>query len=257
MSPSSKIGTTVVLAENTSEVVVGADTLLTVDDGTVTHGCKIFQVGKVFFALAGFGGTTDKTPSIPSLATDAISKGGSIDDIATRFSDLVQRPLYNYLNSYRIASPELYSTRVPAIPLEIVFFGFEHGIPVYAGRGFNPLFDKPSPSFNVTGGTRVSAPEGKIAYVLMGHNAPLIAHMKAHPAYFHEVGLVSATRDLIEMAIADSKFVGGPISILRISADGPEWIEKTPLCPDLATPDRGVAKRSKAKKKKTRKKRRR
>src|SRR5688572_24517236 len=77
-----------------------------------------------------------------------------------------------------------------------------------------------------------------------GHTRYIANHMATHG---HEIILtkidkISLVRELIQSTIDNAindEIVGGSIAILRLTKDGPQWVQNENICPDLAsTPKR-------------------
>lgn len=100
------IGTAIVAVRTPTEIIVGADSKLTTNDGSATESvCKIYQVGRVFFALAKYAGTRTNGFNVSDVVKEAIREGGRIADIQTRFHCLIKTPLYRTAAEFKNEDP--------------------------------------------------------------------------------------------------------------------------------------------------------
>jgi hypothetical protein len=215
--------TTIVAVKTDKEIVVGADSKVSWIKETFREtDCKIHQVGNVFFALAGIAGDAGTGFSVARIATQAIKNNQTIQDAVVEFVAMIQDPIYSYVKSMKFQMPDWYNGNYGnGSFMDIVFFGFENGEPeMYYlncwpdnldAKGFKPGF----------------------SFIFLGCWKSLSELVETQPDYW-DMGIIKATCNLIQLAINDyPQHVGPPINIVRITADGAEWIQKSSGCPEL------------------------
>src|SRR5688500_10046319 len=80
------LATTLVALWTPERVVLGADSLVVLDQGLPTaSGCKIAQVGATFFALSGLVEDQSAGLSVRALASEAAKQGGEMPATIGRF----------------------------------------------------------------------------------------------------------------------------------------------------------------------------
>lgn len=217
--------TTIVASRTDTEIVVGADSKVTwARDGLREVDCKIYQVGKVFFALAGIGGDAGTDFSVAEIVKQVASSRGRLEEIVRTCELMIQSPLYATIEGMKIQHPEFFERHLSqGSYLDIVFFGFENGLAAMYLQSY--WADKiESKGFR-----------GRFDFTFLGYWKPLAQFIETRHDYWN-IGITAATRNLIQMAIDDNPdLVGPPISIIRITADGAEWVQKSPQCPELET----------------------
>jgi hypothetical protein len=239
-------GTTIVVVRTPSEAVIGADSKFVAKkedqayDGTV---CKIIQVEQlVFFSAAGLIGATDDTYNVWKTAIDSCQRNRITSDILDDFEKAVQPPLVGALNdvSEKGITPVLDSMTA----LETVFVSLENDIPQYHVTHFQVRVsdEKGISLIPKRLSCPSSCPDG-IGLSALGRRSNITAYLGEHG---HAIKLPSVNKaelvnQLIQLEIehATEGQVDGPIVILRLSRNGPEWLQNGNVCPDFlsaATP---------------------
>lgn len=228
------VGTAIVAVRTPNEVVVAADSKATYAGTTQTEShCKINQEGNIFFTSAKLVGDDKNKFSAANIARQAIRQGGTLRDILIRFEKMVAVPLYNFSFSIKENNLDLYyQISGGESVLDVVFCGIENNSPLLMYRTFMPAFPPDEPSLQGERGEIRN--DDKPAFICLGHTRPLGPFLQTHPDYLRRVGLVNAVRNLIQIAIDDDpKFVGPPITILRVDRRRATWIQKSPACPPI------------------------
>jgi hypothetical protein len=117
-----------------------------------------------------------------------------------------------------------------------VLFGLEENVLVLLTREFQAaVSDSGKVSLHVNKRHNCpgdDCPLGEIAIYLGAHDA--IDRFRGENPDSYAVGLVKAVRQLVQLEIDDRPdSVGPPIDVLRITKDGPEWIEHKKECPNI------------------------
>jgi hypothetical protein len=217
-----------------TDIIVGADSKVHYDvatDNVVGTTCKIFQVGRVFFAFAGFIWSKHFDYDPRAIATGAIQQGGTIVEMMDRYQDSVSPPLLEAATYYHDKHPDLYQrmTADSGEVLDTAFFGVENDTPVLVSSGFEMTFSADEDTLKVEPGILEVG-----HYLAWGHTRPLKEFLEKRHGYFDELGDVSAIENLIQLAIADRPdMVGEPIAIIRVNRTGAEWVKPSACCPPI------------------------
>lgn len=230
------IGTAIVAVRTPTEIIVGADSKLTTTDGSIPElVCKIYQVGRVFFALAKYAGTRTNGFNVSDVAKEAIKDGGSIADIQTRFHCLIGTPLYRTAQAFKNEDPTgYYECFRDGSILDIVFFGFENQSPVLALSKLTPIFPPYGKTMTVEFHNDMRGEDGDLGCALLGQISAPGTLMKQQPDYVLNIGPAEAVHRLVRLAINECpEWCGEPIDILRVTSKGAEWIQRKQECPDI------------------------
>lgn len=118
--------------------------------------------------------------------------------------------------------------------LQVVFAGFEQGIPVVSFRSF-VAETLPSGAIYFHLAQQQDCPGDCTKDVrahYLGENAVILAHMsQTPPALGTDRTLAGIANFLVQLEIADKpNTVGLPIDILRLSNKGPDWVQRKLQC---------------------------
>jgi hypothetical protein len=229
----STCATSIVVARTSAEVVVGADSRGTFDDGktvTVRNVCKIHEHAGIFYAIAGIEVDPITGFNSASLVANEIDKVRIMSTLVPAIEQVIKVRLTHELEWQRKERPNLYRRTVENnnIALSIVIAGIENETPVFYARAF------------IADGTilREDHPSGEFT-VWMG-KADAIQRFIAQPNRPVFSTSVETVRALIQLEIDSGEpSVGSPVDIVRLTKGSATWIQKKPECPDVqlqATP---------------------
>ena len=222
--------TTIVVVRTPIDVSIAADSMATFGDGRTTTVCKIYQLGDVFLSVAG----TDHDPvtnfNVAGIVSAAIKSGSSspAEKIAS-----VQSALRG---AFKIEAQNLKTSRpnefkeVRKNPVGVALIGFDHGASFVVAQQFSIVDGKqldvvPSKPWLCPG---TDCPAG-VFELHMGKADELQKYTALHRSITDSADFA---RQLVQVEIdAHTKGVGAPIDVLRISANGPSWIQQKPGCP--------------------------
>jgi hypothetical protein len=222
-------GTTVVGVASNSGIVLGADSK-TYDVGglPLSNTCKILVDRGVVFAHAGLMGNLATGVTIRSLAQNALSTKGSLQDRIATFEAAVREFLLDTTKRVRSRRSVLYREQFDGKPtVEAVFAWMQSGKPGLALRTFEPTVG-PSDSIVIRVHRQDCWPECVGTHFFLGHFEEIDQHVEAHPRFSNEPrSLESAVRTLIQVEMAaNPDHVGPPISIVMIDQQGVRWSER-------------------------------
>jgi len=227
--------TSIVVSRTSNEVVLGADSKGTFDDGkssTSRKVCKIYQRGNIFFAVAGLAHNPITGFDPASLVEQEIKGAPTIYALVTNVERTLKLRLERELSLQESARPDLYRRTVEDgdIPLSVVLTGTENGSPVFYMRGFKTdgvILRSDHPNGETT---RWLGKESAIKRFLATQTNKPIFQMPEE-----------TVRTLIQLEIddsVDSRSVGGPIDMVRITSKGAQWKIPSCSCPSSTPCDR-------------------
>jgi|GEM_PF-757374 len=216
-------GTSIVVVRTPSEVVLGADSRATFDDGkivTYKAVCKIYQSKGIFYAIAGLT-VNPITGFDPAIAiSNEIDRTSAISMLVPAVERAMAIRLTRELEWQKRERPAMYQRYVVEndnMALSVVIAGTENGLPVFYARAFKAdgtilREDHPAGTFTVWIG-KAKAIERFVARN-RNYDSP-----------------TEAVRTLIQLEVDDSEpSVGPPIDIVRITKDGACWIQHKKEC---------------------------
>lgn len=254
--------TTVVVRRTPSQIVVGADSLVTTRQEstnarerhriitTQSYACKIVVVQNKAFAYVGWvGGPTAGYVDVNGIGIKSLETTPNIIEAADSFSAMITEPLkkslewarLNRIEDYRLSTIDA-GTGGTKTSLAAFFLAVENGIPTLAHRGFKVINAESEPVQLVPVNDNCpseACPHNFDVTGMAGHYDE-IKEYKTNKPFWRENGNVGGVRLLIEKMEQSSELVGGPIDILRITKDGACWVQHKKDCnadvPECQTP---------------------
>ncbi len=229
--------TTIVAIRTPEEIWIGADSKVTnVHNKSITKSvCKIKQVGRLFYAFAGFSNYTGSSYDLVSIVNKACRNNLSLSGKVKTFEKLIVPPLSKALKRIQINRPSYFAEEIQdKAVIQIVFAGIENGEPSFFVRNIRVEDnDGNSPTITIN---EVSCPgdcEGGEMVVYLGHTEAIESFLETKDSFW-EIGYAAGIRELITIQIeAEPDDVGPPIDMLRISNRGAKWIQKKPRCQEI------------------------
>ncbi len=230
--------TTIVVARSANEIVIGADSKVTDTYGNElgSQVCKIQQVGNLFVAFEGL--LRDKATgfSVPDITVRALQlkPDASAAEKVQILTGFLTSELFAELPRVRANSADEFHTKLEGQTfLRVVVAGFEGNRPVVFVRQFRTTFIARGIGVTVIPDDCLADCKGDVVTRFLGETEAIEGLPEDTPGFWQE-GLTVGVRRLIETEIqARSEYVGPPIDMLRIDANGAKWIQKKPGCPEL------------------------
>jgi hypothetical protein len=233
--------TTIVVVRTANEIVIGADSKVTDTYGNELNdqACKIQQVGNLFMAFEGFLRDKKTGFNVPELARRALqlNANASAAERVSILTGLLTSELFNELLQIRNNSADEFQTKFEGKTfLRIVIAGFEGKKAVVFVRQFRTAFILRKMGVAVVPDDCLSDCKGDVVTRFLGET-DAIDGLPEDSSDFWKDGIVTGVRRLVQTEIdARSEYVGPPIDILQIKAEGAKWIQKKQECPDLQKP---------------------
>lgn len=230
--------TTIVVARSANEIVIGADSKVTDTYGNELNSqvCKIQQVGNLFVAFEGL--LRDKATgfSVPDITVRALQlkPDATASEKVNILTGFLTAALFVELPHVRNNSADEFHTKLEGQTfLRVVVAGFERNRPVVFVRQFRTTFIARGIGVTVIPDDCLADCEGEVVTRFLGETDAIDGLPEDTPDFW-KGGLAAGVRRLIETEIAArSEYVGPPIDLLRIDANGAKWIHKKQACPEL------------------------
>lgn len=240
------LATTVVVIRTPEHVVVGADSMVVnwhmADGREHFYTCKLHKQKSMLFVIQGMGIVDRWTHfSAEELAREAISSSHSLKQAAVQFVKTSSAPYARVMSDLKKYDPSGWSLVTQhhgaGIPLVVIFFGIEEGIPKYVIAGL-----RVTEGVNLTvSGDTASCPgpacQGFAESALVIGQSDAAYRQVAFDdrasltSFRHARGDRRAVETIIaleEQAVPEA--VGGTIRIVTIDAKGQHWVPESSAC---------------------------
>jgi hypothetical protein len=233
--------TTIVVARTPSEIVIGADSKVTDTYGKELNSqvCKIQQASNLFFAVEGL--LKDKATgfNVPEIVIRSLQlkPDATAAEKVNILTGFLTAELFVELNRVRRNSEEEFHTKLEGQTfLRIVVAGFENNRPLVFVRQFRMAYIAQGIGVIVIPDDCLDDCNGAVVTRFLGETEAIEGLPEDNPSFWND-GLAAGVRRLLETEIAArSEYVGPPIDLLQITAQGARWMKKKPECPDLKLP---------------------
>jgi len=230
--------TTIVVARSPTEIVIAADSKVTDTYGNELNSqvCKIQQVGNLFLAFEGLLRDRATGFSVPEIALRALQlkPEASAQEKVNILTGFLTSELFAELQRVRTNSPDEFHTRLEGQTfLRVLIAGFEGNRPLIFERQFRTTFIARGVGVTVIPDDCVDGCAGEIVTRLLGETEAIEGLPEETPGFW-QGGLAEGARRLVEIEIAArSEYVGPPVDLLLINAQGAKWIQRKPGCADV------------------------
>ena len=230
--------TTIVVARSANEIVIGADSKVTDTYGNELSNqvCKIQQVGNLFVAFEGL--LRDKATgfSVPQIAVRALQlkPDASAAEKVNILTGFLTSELFVELQRVRSNSAGEFRAKLEGQTfLRVVVAGFEGSRPVVFVRQFRTTFIARGIGVTVIPDDCLDDCKDEVVTRFLGETEAIEGLPEDTPGFWKD-GLSAGVQRLIEMEIlARSEYVGPPIDLLHINAQGAKWLQKKAGCQDI------------------------
>jgi hypothetical protein len=226
-------GTSIVILNNSQEIVVAADSkMYGLEGGT----CKIFQIGPMYWAMSGKANAKGAY-NIPAIVERSYSQGHGIAGTLQQFKKNSAGPLEEYMEYLRRHSPKMFEL-ARNNPLQMAFWGFEGGKPVVAYVYYTARVIDNRVSIHeveeLTTDCRSVDCAANVQAAMLGVHGSIVAYVQSHPDWAAGGDLLQVARHFVELAIAEAPdTVGKPINIMIVHSDGSHlWAPHSDYCRD-------------------------
>jgi len=237
LCPSAPAETSIIAVRTPGVVYLGADSKMITEGQPATDRkvCKIHQADELFFAVAGFAGDRRREFNVPEIVARAAKNGSTIREMVKRSEEAMVERLEAELVRLKNEVPAVYEKVVReegGTVLALAFAGYEEGATFVIITQFGTRDGNPPLVFVKRDSCPGNCPFGVKTFFLGSHKA--IARYIAEKTGEGDMEPIEAIRYLIELEMKENpQQVGGPVDILRIDRQGPQWIQKKEECPEM------------------------
>ena len=228
--------TTVVAVWTPTTTALGADSLThTLDENKYWSICKIRSVNNVFWAGSGVTANPYLHFSLEDTVSAAMSSHASLDEKISAFETKLLPALSEVIHLIRQDDPSWYSQHAEGLPvLRILFDEFEGGMNRLRLREFVAKSAAIGDEVDIlVRRTDCPGPDCAAFRVFLLGQFDFAGRVAGDAEMWKTAGLSEGVRRAIAAEIAANPgHVGPPISIVEISKDGPNWVEKGQCGPD-------------------------
>lgn len=225
---SSAHGTENIIVVEKNGAVIATDSLFYAAPLPAYQGCKIHQIGRLFWTLNGFFANQDIGFNLRDAVTRSAKQGFSARMMLNDLASTILKPLQEEMDYNRKTNPELYKRTIKAgVMLTIYVISQERGALGYYRKDF-PIVNERV----IEGKIRACPHEGRNCVVIDGpHEVHVYA--TAHPEMWTPKGFIDGIDTLMRLgADAEPDGIGPPVSILEIHPHSAKWLRQND-CEDI------------------------
>ncbi|HUY13483.1 MAG TPA: hypothetical protein VMX16_07625 [Terriglobia bacterium] len=224
--------TTIVAVHTQGQVLLASDGRITYYVGnkeSTGKGCKIVKTLNCAFAARGVLLQTAAHFNLQSLGRRACQSADNLPDVVANFSRIARDPVLKGLGAVRVDEPESYRRNVwNQAAIEIVFAGYDRDhqptaiIKRYQVNASNQVEEPPVEALAINPRIRKA-----IAVAYAGEYAAIKSFLAANPQWIDVTPPLQIAKELVQLEIhSHAPGVGNPIAILRVGANGLNWIDR-------------------------------
>jgi hypothetical protein len=220
--------TTVVVLRSPGGILIGTDSRINEMGNPSIHftACKIFRFGDMYLANAGMYTSGGTNFNVLNFAAQAAQIPGSLMDKVAAFHDRINAAVAAMVDDTRRNEPAVYDGMSKSgIIFEATFVQMVRGVGEAITKGYYIRDGL------VVDDTKEISP-GDADGLVSGKQDAIQRFIKGNPNWYLDLGAVGAVSRFIDLEIIEEPDrVGPPIAILKIAANGSEWIQQG-VCPD-------------------------
>ena len=224
--------TTLAILRTSNQLVIAADSLMTLYDGCPQQACKIRRHDDVVFATAGLVVSSDGVLDAHQVIADVLRRPVTWTEHVQTIEERLQEPLLRTLRRLRRELPDAFREQIlQGFVLHVTLAAFRYGHPVLEMREF--FVETNGPNELRLRVKRMSCPgqcPRETEVFGLGETETMMRHVRQirqFPPDLAALGLDLVTRQIR----ATPEFVGPPVDVIRIAADGVHWVNRKPSCP--------------------------
>lgn len=223
--------TTLAILRTRTEIVIGADSLLSLYGQRPQQACKIGRQGDIVFATAGLVESSVGALDVHAVITQVLRRDVSWTDHVRTIEQRLQEPLLRTLRRMQRELPDEFRGLVGGgFALHVSVAAFREGSARLETREFFV-------EVGVGGAVqlqvrRVSCPAdcaGAINVFGVGETETMMRHVDQLPRYPADLAMLA--HDLVAFQVRETPaVVGPPIDVIRVSAAGVTWSKRKTSC---------------------------
>ena len=233
-STAGAFGTSIVIIRTPREIVVGADSMTTIEGRAPIQSCKIHRLKNgLYFVSAGYandllaGGTYDVVHEVHQAAGEAQSLNAAVD--ATRVA--FRAAFLQQLEQRRLQEPDHFERNFYRLRIvQVALFGIEQGDPIVEKLTFRAFNEVPDLRIESHRERCPGDCPGDVAPIFIGEDQAMRNHI-GETEFRERDSLTSIAEKLIHVAISASpNTVGPPVVVFRLQERGASWVKGETIC---------------------------
>lgn len=223
--------TTLAILRTRTEIVIGADSLLSLYGRRPQQACKIGRQGDIVFATAGLVESAAGALDVHGVIAQVLRRDVSWADQVRTIEERLQEPLLRTLRRMQREFPGEFRALVGGgFALHVSLAAFRDGSARLETREFFvEVGDGDGLQLRVR---RMSCPSdcaGAINVFGVGETEAMMRHVDQLPSY--PADLATLAHDLVALQIRETPtVVGPPIDVIRVSEAGVTWAKRKTSC---------------------------
>ena len=225
--------TTLAIIRTGNQIVIAADSLMTLYGQRPQLTCKIRRQGDVVFATAGLVSTSNGAIELHSTITNILRRGLPWDEQTRHVEEWIREPLLRTLRQMEQNLPDQFQAQLrQSFTLHVSLAGIVDGTPAlemleyFVERPDGSTLELRVERFSYPG-TCVNTTEvfgiGETEEMM-----ELVTQLRRLPE-----DVTALAHDLVATEIAHHpNYVGPPVDVIRLSPSGIEWVALKPACGD-------------------------
>ena len=223
--------TTLAIIRTGNQIIIAADSLMTLYGQRPQLTCKIKQHGDVVFATAGLVVTSDGTLEFHDIITTILKRKLPWGQQANQVEEWLREPLLRALRRMERELPDEFEIQLrQSFTLHLSLAGVHDGVPVlemreyFVERDANGRLRLRIERFSCPG----SCPNTTEVFGIgeTDEMMRLVTELRRLPS-----DVAGLARQLVTMEIeSHPQHVGPPVDVVRLSTEGVDWVTRKPAC---------------------------
>ena len=223
--------TTLVIIRTGDQIVIAADSLMTLYGRRPQLTCKIRRHGDVVFATAGLVVSSHGVVEFHTIITNILRRQLPWLEQAAQVEEWLRQPLLRTLRRMAREFPKEFEQHVrQGFTFHVSLAGYRQGRPALEMREY--FVERRSDGTLALRVERMSCPEHcptQSEVFGVGENAEMMRRLAALSQLPED--LPALARDLVTAEIDEHPaYVGPPVDVVRLGADGIDWVHLKPAC---------------------------
>ena len=224
--------TTLAILRTREELVIAADSRMTLYGGRPQQACKIQRRGDVVFATAGLVVSSEGALDVHAVITDVLRRPVTWTEHVQTIEQRLQEPLLRTLRRMQRELPAQFREQVgQGFALHVTLAAFRFGYPVLEMREF---FVEAAPDSGLRLRIRRVSCPGECSRQTdvfgVGETEAMMREVRRLRRFPPD--LAALGHDLVRLQIRESpQHVGPPVDVIRLTGAGVDWVVRKPSCP--------------------------
>ena len=223
--------TTLAIIRTPHEIVIAADSLMTLYGTRPQQACKIRRHGDVIFATAGLVESSAGVLDAHRIIAEVLRRNISWTEHVATIERRLQEPLLRVLRRMQREHPDQFREQLArGFALHLSLVAYRNGSPALEMREF--YVEQPRSGPLTLRVSRVSCPAectGATNVFGVGETDVMMRHVNTLQRFPPD--LASLALDLVGLEIRQKPaYVGPPVDVVRVNRAGVDWVARKPSC---------------------------